>query len=99
MKSGLRRGALGFGLVALIGTASMPALAQHVVTEQEAAKLTLEALTAPPRPVYRPLIRVASYRYLSMRGRWHGREHLFTRAAYHPVFRPSHEHAHHFHRR
>ena len=55
-------------------TMAPAAFAQHVVTENEAGKLTLDALTATPRPVirhvsyrpayrsaYRPSFRVASY--------------------------------------
>ncbi len=46
-------------LVAAIGSAA-PAFAQHVVTDYEAGKLTLDALTAAPRVIvhraaYRPL--------------------------------------------
>ncbi|MCQ8241170.1 hypothetical protein [Rhizosaccharibacter radicis] len=40
----------------LAATAATPALAQHVVTDDEAGKLTLESLTATPRPVYRPVV-------------------------------------------
>ncbi len=32
------------------------ARAQHVVTDSEAGKLTLDALTATPRPLYRPIM-------------------------------------------
>ena len=35
------------------------AAAQHVVTNSEASKLTLDSLTAAPRPVYRPIYRQA----------------------------------------
>ena len=35
---------------------SPPARAQHVVTDIEAGKLTLDALTATPRPIYRPIV-------------------------------------------
>lgn len=48
------------------------ARAQHVVTEAEASKLTLEALTAvppPPRPIYRAYYRPAmNVRYVRARG-------------------------------
>jgi hypothetical protein len=46
------------GLV-VAGTA--PAFAQHVVTDDEAGKLTLDALTATPRPVYRPVVAYRSH--------------------------------------
>ena len=36
--------------------ASPPAFAQHVVTDTEAGKLTFDALTATPRPIYRPIV-------------------------------------------
>ncbi len=72
-------GTLASGLAGMIPIA---AYAQHVVTEDEAAKLTLEALTAaPPRPVYRPIYR-AYYRPAFLRyGRAHG-WHAVTRASY-----------------
>ena len=44
---------LGCGLI--VPAATAPAHAQHVVTDYEAGKLTLDALTAAPRPVYRPV--------------------------------------------
>ena len=50
-------------LVALLCCATQLAIgarlarAQHVVTSVEAGKLTLAALTAAPRPVYRPVYR------------------------------------------
>ncbi len=44
------------GCTLLLGTA--PAFAQHVVTDVEAGKLTFDALTATPRPVYRPVMAV-----------------------------------------
>ena len=58
------------------------AFAQHVVTDFEAGKLTLDALTATPRPIYRPIVafrrihhagfsRVAYHRRASTRSRWH----------------------------
>jgi hypothetical protein len=47
---------LGLGLLSSVGTTS--ALAQHVVTDQEAGKLTLDSLTATPRPIYRPILAV-----------------------------------------
>ena len=42
---------LGCGLFCAAG--SPAARAQHVVTDVEAGKLTLDALTATPRPIYR----------------------------------------------
>jgi hypothetical protein len=41
-------------LVCALG--SSPALAQHVVTDVEAGKLTFDALTATPRPIYRQIM-------------------------------------------
>lgn len=32
--------------------------AQHVITDSEADKLTLDALTATPRPIYRPVMAI-----------------------------------------
>ncbi len=49
-------------MASVIGSAPLAARAQHVVTEDEAGKLTLEALTAAPRPVYRPIYRSAYFR-------------------------------------
>ncbi len=45
-------------MTALLGCAALPlqAHAQHVVTDAEAAKLTLDSLTATPRPIYRPVV-------------------------------------------
>nr|WP_321984509.1 hypothetical protein [uncultured Lichenicoccus sp.] len=45
------------GLAILSGPCLRPAAAQHVVTSSEAGKLTLDALTAAPRPVYRSIYR------------------------------------------
>ncbi len=50
-------------------------MAQHVVTDNEAGKLTLDALTATPAPVYR---RVVAYR--SVRNAW--AHPAWTRAAW-----------------
>ena len=60
IRSVLAKGLLGCFLVAAAGTAAAPAFAQHVVTDDEASKLTLDALTAVPRVVvhraaYRPV--------------------------------------------
>ena len=38
-------------LTAAVGAPSTPAFAQHVVTDDEAGKLTLDALTAAPRVI------------------------------------------------
>ncbi len=44
-------------LTAAAGSAvAAPAFAQHVVTDGEAGKLTLDALTATPRPVFRRVV-------------------------------------------
>ena len=88
MTSYLRRGALLLGLASVLPVSAVPAFAQHVVTEDEAAKLTFEALTAPPRPVYRPVIR-ASYRYAAHR---HGSHSRVSRVSYHAA--ASHRHHH-----
>lgn len=72
------------------------AQAQHVVTEGEAGKLTLEALTAtppPPRPVYRAYYRPAmSVRYV------HGRA-VHARYAEAVSYRPARHVAHAAHHR
>jgi hypothetical protein len=46
-------------LVAALGSlllAAPAARAEHVVTDMEAGKLTFDALTATPRPIYRPIM-------------------------------------------
>ena len=45
-------------ITVLLGCTALPlqAHAQHVVTDAEAAKLTLDSLTATPRPIYRPVV-------------------------------------------
>ena len=68
LKAAFATAALGCAL--LLGSA--PAFAQHVVTDVEAGKLTFDALTATPRPVYRPIMAVR---------RMH-RSHGFSRAVY-----------------
>ncbi len=60
IRSVVARGLFACFLTAAAGTASIPALAQHVVTDDEAGKLTLDALTATPRVIvhhaaYRPV--------------------------------------------
>ncbi|MCQ8276888.1 hypothetical protein NFI95_00290 [Acetobacteraceae bacterium KSS8] len=47
----------------LAGGAATPALAQHVVTDDEASKLTLDALTATPAPVVRHVVYHAPSRH------------------------------------
>jgi hypothetical protein len=48
----------------LAGGVATPALAQHVVTDNEAGKLTLDALTATPAPVFhRAVYRPTHYAY------------------------------------
>ncbi len=42
---------LAAALIVSFGIGATPALAQHVVTDYEAGKLTLDALTATPVPV------------------------------------------------
>ena len=80
MQAGSRFG-IAAALIMLLG--SHAARAQHVVTEQEAGKLTLEALTAappPPRPAYRAYYRPA----MSLRT-VHGRVLRTRMAAWHPA--------------
>ncbi len=60
IRSAVAKGLFGCFLVAAVGTAAVPAFAQHVVTDDEASKLTLDALTAAPRVIvhraaYRPV--------------------------------------------
>ena len=86
-------GAAAFAFALAVG-ATPAARAQHVVTEAEAGKLTLEALTAPPpppRPIWHAYYRPA----MSMRTvRVHGRYERVARvrtvravheAAWHPA--------------
>lgn len=84
-----KAGALLVAATAML--AGVQARAQHVVTEEEAGKLTLEALTAAPRPVYhsyRSLTRPAmAMRYAY--GHRAGSRHVVA-AAYHHV---AHGHA------
>ncbi len=63
-------------LVVVVDAASVPALAQHVVTDGEASKLTLDALTAAPRViVHRAMYRPVRMSWLQgwNRERGHGR--------------------------
>ncbi len=79
----------GFLIVAT-GAASVPAFAQHVVTDGEASKLTLDALTATPRVI----VHWAAYRSVRMswlqgwsRERGHGRSSgLLHEASFHRGF-------------
>ncbi len=89
---------LGVGLVIL--ATSGVARAQHVVTEAEASKLTLEALTAPPRPVYRPAYRAYFRDAMSTPTRWrHSRRAQFLRADYRVRAHTARQHpSHHRHR-
>ncbi len=68
---------------ALAGGVATPAFAQHVVTDDEAGKLTLDALTATPAPVHR-----VSYRALSRRSVYlpaAARVRMGSRSAVHTV--------------
>ena len=71
--------------------ASGVARAQHVVTADEAAKLTLEALTAPPppsRPMYRAYFhRAMASRFVERREHRSAREPVFARASFHHELR------------
>jgi len=70
MTTRLRFAGIMLASFASIGLAA-PAFAQHVVTDNEAAKLTLEALTAPPpRPVVHHVVLASRFRHGSSR---HGR--------------------------
>ena len=77
--------ALALALATVAAGLPLAAHAQHVVTEAEASKLTLEALTAAPRPVYRPVTR-AYYRPIFAtryeRARAHEWQHAITRVSY-----------------
>lgn len=98
MQSGFSRiGIAAAFMTVLLG--AQAARAQHVVTEAEASKLTLEALTAtppPPRPVYRayyrPAMSVRTVHGRAVRGR-------YIAAAYHPAGRHPAAHAWSHHRR
>ncbi len=78
------------GLLIVATGAAAPALAQHVVTDGEASKLTLDALTATPRLV----VHRAAYRTVRMswlqgwaRERGHGRSAgLVHEASFHRGF-------------
>ena len=56
-----------FCYVALPACLASNAHAQHVVTDTEAGKLTLDALTATPQPVIRPVFRPVYRRVLALR--------------------------------
>ncbi len=89
---------LASGRLALAGLAMALSLgvtagarAQHVVTEAEAAKLTLAALTAPPpppRPIYRAYVR----RAMATRIVYREREHAWARRPWHAAARVSDRH-------
>ncbi len=75
IRSVVAKSLLGCFLVVAAGTASVPAFAQHVVTDDEASKLTLDALTAAPRVVvhraaYRPVRMSWSEGWARERGRY-----------------------------
>ncbi len=75
-------------LLTLAAGAAAPALAQHVVTDDEASKLTLDALTAAPRVVvhraaYRPVRMSWSDGWGRARGRSAG---LLREASFHRGF-------------
>lgn len=70
--------ALGCGLSCTLGLAV--ARAQHVVTDMEAGKLTLDALTATPRVIYRPILAVRRVHRVSYVSRT---THLSRSVAFH----------------
>ena len=79
MTSTFLRCALALGMAA----APLAAKAQHVVTEAEASKLTLEALTAAPRPIYRTYYRpISTVRYEHARARGYGWQRAVIRTSY-----------------
>ena len=55
------RAALATTLFAAVGLGVTPALAQHVVTDYEAGKLTLDALTATPVAVHHVIYHMPRY--------------------------------------
>jgi len=63
--------------------AAPPACAQHVVTNTEAGKLTFDALTATPRPIYRPIV---AFRHIH-RGAYISRVSYRRRAGFHSKWR------------
>ena len=63
--------------------ASPPAFAQHVVTDMEAGKLTFDALTATPRPIYRPIV---AFRHVH-RGAYISRVSYRHRGGFHSKWR------------
>ena len=76
IRSVAARTLFGCFLAAAAGSAAAPAFAQHVVTDDEASKLTLDALTAAPRVVvvhrvaYRPVRMNWSEGWVRNRGRY-----------------------------
>lgn len=74
-------------LTLAIGSIAAPhAMAQHVVTDSEAGRLTLDSLTATPAPVYRHVVAYRmsrSNRSTAMRGQTvRGLEDVVYRRAY-----------------
>lgn len=95
----LARTLLVFSLAAGIGMAVTPAHAQHVVTDDEAGKLTLDALTATPAPIvhrvsYRTLSRRSTYLPAAARVRMGGTRRAVREASWHRAVRlPAASHA------
>jgi hypothetical protein len=82
------RSLLVFSLAAGAGMAATPAHAQHVVTDGEAGKLTLDALTATPAPVvhrvaYRSLSRRSPYLPAAARVRMGGSRRAVREVSWH----------------
>ena len=74
------------GLTASLALGATPALAQHVVTDYEAGKLTLDALTATPIPVVHHVIyRTSQYQP----GRYQAGRYQTVRAVQSASFRHS----------
>ena len=66
LRASLAKTLLAAGLAPMLALGATPALAQHVVTDYEAGKLTLDALTATPIPVVHHVVYRAQ-RYQTMR--------------------------------
>lgn len=74
----IARGALACFLTVAAGSMLAPAAhAQHVVTDFEAGKLTLDALTATPRPIFHRVV------YRTLRPSWTASSRFHTMRAVH----------------
>ena len=66
IRASLAKTLLAAGLAPMLALGATPSLAQHVVTDYEAGKLTLDALTATPIPVVHHIVYRAQ-RYQTVR--------------------------------